>query len=166
MALRRIAALLFAAALVLLPTPASAAPSEPDGIFTDLGPTVTSLTIMEGTYAKDVNGNDAVYAVVAGDNARLNIVDIRTRALVKSMPLAGASGAWGITTASDGSVYVGTYNDGRLWRYEPQADRLTDLGAPIPAKDCSTVWFPARTAKCTAEPTRTLTCSRTHRLLG
>ncbi len=112
--------------------PAVAAP--PEGTFTDLGPAVTSLTVMEGTYGKCPSGSDCVYAVVAGDNTKLNVIDVRTRESIKTIPLPGASGGWGATTASDGSIYIGSYNNGRLYRYEPAADRMTDLGQPIPGE--------------------------------
>ncbi len=112
--------------------PAAAAPAE--GTFTDLGPAVTSLTVMEGSYGPCPDGSDCVYAVVAGDNTKLNIIDVHSRELIKTIPLPGASGGWGATTASDGSIYIGSYNHGRLYRYEPQADRMTDLGQPIPGE--------------------------------
>lgn len=133
MTIRRCFAVLLAMIIVACwPSPAAAAPQQ--GTFTDLGPTVTSLTVMEGTYAKGPNGEDAVYAAVAGDNAKLNIIDVRSRELIKAIPLPGASGGWGYTTASDGSVYVGSYYDGHLFRYEPEADRLTDLGRILPSE--------------------------------
>ncbi|NEE04323.1 PQQ-binding-like beta-propeller repeat protein [Phytoactinopolyspora halotolerans] len=110
-------------------------PASPDpsaaGTFTDLGHTVTALTIMEGAYGPGPHGGDAVYAVVASEQAKLNVVDPRTRELIKTIPLPGASGAWGVTVASDGNVYIGTYYNGHLYRYEPEADRLTDLGQAV-----------------------------------
>lgn len=129
-----LAALIAAILMITLtaPTPAVAEPAA--GTFTDLGPTVTSLTVMEGTFAKCPGGSDCTYAVVAGDNTKLNVIDVRTRELIKTVALPGASGGWGATTASDGSVYIGSYNNGRLYRYEPEADRMTDLGQPIPGE--------------------------------
>lgn len=109
----------------------NAADSTTAGTFTDLGHTVTALTIMEGAFATGPHGGDAVYAVVASEQAKLNIADLRTRELIKTIPLPGASGAWGVTVATDGSVYVGTYYNGHLFRYEPDADRLTDLGQAV-----------------------------------
>ncbi|MFC7618874.1 hypothetical protein [Microlunatus sp. GCM10028923] len=135
MRFRGLIAALVAAMLVITvngTTPAAADP--PAGTFTDLGPTVTSLTVMEGTYGKCPGGSDCVYAVVAGDNTKLNIIDVRSRELIKTIALPGASGGWGATTASDGSIYIGSYNNGRLYRYEPAADRMTDLGQPIPGE--------------------------------
>lgn len=109
----------------------AAADSRTAGSFTDLGHTVTALTIMEGAFGKGPHGGDAVYAVVASEQAKLNIVDPRTRELIKAIPLPGASGAWGVTVATDGNVYVGTYYNGHLFRYEPDADRLVDLGQAV-----------------------------------
>ncbi|WP_222853449.1 PQQ-binding-like beta-propeller repeat protein [Fodinicola acaciae] len=119
--------LVFALVLGLSPVPATAATDPVE----DLGTPLTSLTIMKGVVGHDPDGSDVVYAVPAGENARLNIVDLHTKQLKKAIPLPGASGAWAITIASDGNVYVGSYSNGRLYRYSPATGSVTDLGQPI-----------------------------------
>ena len=36
--------------------------------------------------------------------------------------------------APDGSLYVGTYPNAHLYRYDPGAGTVTDLGQPIPGE--------------------------------
>jgi hypothetical protein len=112
-------------------SPAAAAPPDP---VRDLGSPVTSLTIMQGAFGHEPDGSDVVYAVPAGENARLNVVDLRTRQLKRAVPLPGASGAWAITVATDGSVYVGSYANAHLYRYTPATGTVADLGQPVPGE--------------------------------
>jgi streptogramin lyase len=100
----------------------------------DLGAPISSLTVMEGAVGRTPDGRDVVYAVPAGENARLNIVDLHTRQLLNAIPLQGAAGAWAITVASDGTAYVGTYPNAHLYRYDPGTGTVTDLGQPIPGE--------------------------------
>jgi streptogramin lyase len=103
-------------------------------VVRDLGAPISSLTIMEGTVGRTPDGRDVVYAVPAGENARLNVVDLHTRQLLQAIPLQGAAGAWAIVVASDGSVYVGTYPNAHLYHYNPGTSTVTDLGQPIPGE--------------------------------
>ncbi|GAA1601568.1 hypothetical protein GCM10009789_64730 [Kribbella sancticallisti] len=103
-------------------------------VITDLGSPLTSLTVMEGAFGREADGRDVVYAVPAGENARLNVVDVHSRQLVRTVPLPGAAGAWAITVATDGSVYVGSYANAHLYRYRPETGTVTDLGQPIPGE--------------------------------
>jgi hypothetical protein len=103
-------------------------------VIQDLGAPISSLTVMEGAIGRTPDGRDVVYAVPAGENARLNVVDLHTRQLLKAVPLPGAAGAWAIVVASDGRVYVGSYSNAHLYRYDPGTGAVTDLGQPIPGE--------------------------------
>ncbi|WBQ07756.1 hypothetical protein [Kribbella sp. CA-293567] len=107
--------------------PLSAAPE----VIKDLGAPLTSLTVMEGAFGREPDGRDVVYAVPAGENAQLNVVDVHSRQLLRAIPLPGAAGAWAITVATDGSVYVGSYANAHLYRYRPETGTVTDLGQPV-----------------------------------
>jgi hypothetical protein len=120
-------------AAVAAPPAASAHPA-PTGTFTDLGTPLSSLTIMQGVLGHDGSGRDVIYAVPAGDNARLNVVDVASRQLLAAVPLPGASGAWGIVVGADGRVYVGTYDNAHLYRYDPATGAVSDLGQPVPGE--------------------------------
>ncbi|MBB6571262.1 hypothetical protein [Kribbella sandramycini] len=121
------------------PWPSEVGPARPDGVrpgllpdpVENLGAPISSLTVMEGTVGRSPDGRDIVYAVPAGENANLNVVDLHTRQLLHTVPLPGAAGAWGIVVASDGSLYVGTYPNAHLYRYDPVAGTVTSLGRPI-----------------------------------
>ncbi|OJF09544.1 NHL repeat-containing protein [Couchioplanes caeruleus] len=102
-----------------------------EGAFNDLGPVLSTLTLMRGVLGTRA-GRPVWYSVVAGDDARINVVDALTRELVTTTPMRGAAGAWALTVASDGRLYVGTYNSGRFYRFDPANDQLTDLGQPVP----------------------------------
>ncbi len=121
------------------PFPSEVGPERPDVIgrtlapdpITDLGAPISSLTVMEGTVGHTPDGRDVVYAVPAGENANLNVVDLHSRQLLHAVPLPGAAGAWGIVVASDGRLYVGTYPNAHLYRFDPVTATVTDLGRPI-----------------------------------
>jgi len=134
-----VAAMATLVGVALLPGPAgaettaTAGPAD-GGVFTDLGAPLTTLTIMEGAVGKDTDGSDVIYAVPAGENANLNVVDVHSRTLKRLVPLPGASGSWAVTVAPDGTVYVGAYASGHLYRYRPGDAAATDLGQPVPGE--------------------------------
>lgn len=101
----------------------------------DLGPQIRKATLMRGAAGKDGEGRDVIYSVVAGAPAIFTIIDIATEKVVKSIPMPNTSGAWSVTVSSDGSVYLGAYNLGLLYRYIPSTDELINLGHPLPTKD-------------------------------
>jgi streptogramin lyase len=105
-----------------------------DDVIRDLGSPVSSLTVMEGAIGKMPDGRDVVYAVPAGENARLNVVDLHTRQLISATPLPGAAGGWAIVVVPNGDVYLGTYANAHLYRYSPADGTVTDLGQPIPGE--------------------------------
>ncbi|WP_205127062.1 hypothetical protein [Paenibacillus ginsengarvi] len=79
---------------------------------------------------RDQDGTAVIYTVIkgGGDCTVFAVVDAMTAEVLTTVDMPGVSGAWGLLQASDGSVYVGTYGNGRLYRYVPGSDRLADLG--------------------------------------
>jgi hypothetical protein len=69
------------------------------GTFTDLGPQVRALTIHKGAVGTDATGRPLLYAVVYGDAASATepgtfvVMDLNTRQLVRTFPLAAQTGA-------------------------------------------------------------------------
>lgn len=112
----------------------AAGPPEPvpGGTFTNLGPAVTAMTLMRGVVGHNAAGQPLLFSVPAGENAHLNGINLVTRQLEVDVPMPGASGSWAMTRATDGSIYVGAYSNGRLYRYQPQTGILTDLGPAAP----------------------------------
>ncbi|MEF3306872.1 hypothetical protein [Paenibacillus sp. GYB003] len=93
--------------------------------------TALSLLINNGSaIGCDERGRTVVYTVIKGgdDSTVFAVADAMTGDIVASIDMPGVDGAWGLKQASDGTVYIGTYGNGRLYRYKPGDDRLTDLG--------------------------------------
>lgn len=110
------------------------------GRYTNLGAQISSASINAVTYGADAQGDPTAYAVVTGNDthdAQLIGVNVATGAVTSNVDLPGATGAWGATTATDGSIYVGSYNyddtaeGAHLYRYVPGAAAVSDLGSPI-----------------------------------
>lgn len=101
----------------------------------DLGPQIRKATLMRGAAGKDGEGRDVIYSVVAGAPSIFTMIDLATEKVVKSIPMPDTSGAWSVTVSKDGSVYLGAYNLGLLYRYIPSTDELINLGHPLASKD-------------------------------
>lgn len=105
--------------------------------LTDLGVQITNSTIHSATFGKDEKGNESVFVVVdgvVGDAsipAKIVAVDLTTGKTMHQAALVGASGGWAATTASDGTVYVGSYSNGHLYQYKPGSDTAVDLGQAV-----------------------------------
>ncbi|MEV0386704.1 hypothetical protein [Nonomuraea sp. NPDC050643] len=135
-----------AALLLLIPVPAEAA-APPTGCgFQNLDP----LPLTGVTTAGTALDGDRVYSVTssASGPAVLGIRNARDASLIAERPLPLALGSWAVTVAPDHSVYVGSYNStpgamGRLFRYTPADDKVTELGIPIPTE--TYIWTVAAT---------------------
>ncbi|MFK7695116.1 PQQ-binding-like beta-propeller repeat protein [Paenibacillus sp. HJGM_3] len=113
--------------------------------MTNLGTQITTAAYHSAVHGKDASGRDVLYTVidglVGGGNAipaKLAAVDVNSGQIKGTYPLPGASGGWGAVAASDGSIYVGTYSNGHLYRYIPGQSAAIDLGQPIQGE--SYVW--------------------------
>src|SRR5690606_27268038 len=111
----------------------------------NLGAQIRKATLMRGAVGKDGEGRDVSYSVVARPPAISTSIDIETEQVVKSVPMPETSGAWSVTMSSDGSVYLGAYNLGLLYRYIPSTDELVNLGHPFASKD--SVLYPMAAGK-------------------
>ncbi|MCG5215622.1 hypothetical protein [Streptosporangium sp. KLBMP 9127] len=132
-------ALLVALALST-PAQAETAAAPPTGCgFHNLGRLPLTATTTAGTALDaDYPQGPRVYSVTshASGPAMLGIRDVRDGRLIGERPLPLALGSWAVTIAPDHSVYVGSYNGtagamGRLFRYNPSTDQVSELGIPI-----------------------------------
>lgn len=137
-------ALITATAAVMVAVASQAAAAELPSINdvgTNLGVQVRRAMMMRSDLGKDAQGNDVLFMVTMGNPSQLVVLDVNTGKVVNVKPLTGTSGAWGVKVSPDGTVYLGAYNSGFLYRYNPATDELTNLGHPFPAtKD--TVLYP------------------------
>jgi len=103
-------------------------PSQAAGKWTNLGQPITN-TINQDSSIGIENGRPIEYMVVKGanDSTFFAVVDILDNKMLKRIPLPGVTGAWGVETASDGKVYIGTHYDGRLLQYTPGADNVKEI---------------------------------------
>lgn len=142
----RAAAALLAAAVLATPGVATAKSAEPPGLpssysappapavqLENRGSPISSLTVVEGAFGTASNGDLVAYAAPMGENAALNVSSVTFPAATTqsgTYPMPGASGDATIAVAPDGGVYVGTFYQGHLFRYDPKTTAMTDLGVP------------------------------------
>jgi outer membrane protein assembly factor BamB len=126
------AVVLAAAVLVVTPGPGASA-AEQDRI-TSLGVPLSDVLLIGGTVSAGPDGDTVLWSVSSGNPARLNAVDPATGEAVARLDLPGANGSWAVDNSPDGSVYVGTYGDGRLYRWTAQ-NGVADLGRPIASEN-------------------------------
>lgn len=112
--------------------PAQDAPAEDDEPAPprSLG-TPLSDVLLIGGHVGTRDGQRVIWSVSTGSPAYLNAVDPVDGTSVAAYPLDGASGSYAVEQAPDGTVYVGTYGGGRLYRLDPGADAVVDLGVPV-----------------------------------
>ncbi|WP_068773823.1 S-layer homology domain-containing protein [Paenibacillus sp. FJAT-26967] len=101
----------------------------------DLGVQVRKANIMRGDIGKYGDGRDVMYTVVQGSPSVFTVIDIQTEKVITSKPLPDTEGAWSVKVSSDGTVYLGAYNKGLLYRYDPVSEKLSNLGHPLASKD-------------------------------
>jgi len=144
--LAAVTTLLLAAALISIPSvPAVAAPTTPPAATTpptvsapaaeqqrlaSLGVPLRDVLLIGGTVAPGPNGTPVLWSVSSGAPAHLNAVDPVTGTAIARYDLPGAGGSYAIDSAPDGSIYVGTYSDGKLFRWTA-AGGVVDLGRPL-----------------------------------
>ncbi|MEV6104271.1 PQQ-binding-like beta-propeller repeat protein [Streptomyces sp. NPDC051940] len=96
-----------------------------------LGVPLQDVLLIGGTVGTMADGRRVIWSASSGTPAYLNAVDPTSGEPLLSVPLPGAGGAYGVEQAPDGTVYVGTYGTGRLFRLAPGATQAEDLGVPI-----------------------------------
>ncbi|SDU47328.1 PQQ-binding-like beta-propeller repeat protein [Jiangella alkaliphila] len=131
------------AALTLAPaTAATAQTTYPQ--YTDRGTVpLTATTTSGGETARMPDGTYRTWLAVtglpaAGVPAYLAEIDPFTRTVVRKLPMENASGAWGVSVADNGDVYVATSVDGDLFRLPWGSADIENLGRPLP--DVSFLW--------------------------
>ena len=115
-ALTAVAAPAAAASTITTPPSVAASPAEQQRL-TSLGIPLRDVLLIGGTVAPGPSGTPVLWSVSSGTPARLNAVDPATGTAVARYDLPTAGGSYAIDSSPDGSVYVGTYGDGRLFRW-------------------------------------------------
>ncbi|KAB8192320.1 PQQ-binding-like beta-propeller repeat protein [Nonomuraea phyllanthi] len=120
------------AALAALGSAAPAAASAPH--VEDLGVPLEDVLLIGGTVAPGPGGRTVLWGASSGSPAHLNAVDPVTGEEVGRYDLPTAGGSWAVDATPDGSVYVGTYGDGHLFRWTDQGG-VQDLGRPLASEN-------------------------------
>ncbi len=139
--MRSARSLIAVALAALLVTPlTSAQAAQPPGpqpprppVVVPLGVPLADVLLIGGTVAPGPTGKPVIWNVSTAKPAYLNAIDPATGASLLSAPLPGADGSYAVSAAPDGSIYVGTYNNGHLYRWKPGDGNVAeDLGKPLP----------------------------------
>lgn len=118
-------------------TPAAAG----TGQFEVLGTPVKSTLISAMAAGVDERGQDALYFSCAQPGSRLFLLQANPETgAARQWPAPAGEGAWAIAIGPDHCVYLGTWEDGRLLKFDPaHPDRgLEDLGKPSASE--SYIW--------------------------
>lgn len=127
----RLAIVAASVALIAPTAPAAAA----DPVFREISPLpLDGVTSPGSALGTGPDGQPWLYLVSSGSPAVLSVVDARTGERQHEFPLPGAAGSWAVQTAPNGDVYLGTYSQGRLYRWTPGAAAVEDLGQQIPGE--------------------------------
>ncbi|MFF0770764.1 hypothetical protein ACFYUK_17890 [Nonomuraea wenchangensis] len=75
----------------------------------------------------------ALYTGTADVNPQLAVIDLATGTTTRKITIPDSAatptvGGWAAATATDGSVYLGTYPNSKLYRYVPGQSTMSDLG--------------------------------------
>jgi outer membrane protein assembly factor BamB len=127
------------AALLMAPLAAAGHPQlEPTAV--PLGIPLSDVLLIGGTVAPGPDASKtAIWNVSTGTPAYLNAIDPTTGASLISAALPGADGSYAVTAAPDGTIYVGSYSNGHLYRWRlGSGNTVADLGRPIASE--SYIW--------------------------
>lgn len=109
--------------------------------ITNLGVQINNSMMNATTFGIGSN-QDKIYGIFTGTGsiaAKFATIDVDTETVVGAThPLTGATGGWASTTATDGTVYVGTYSNGSVYRHVPGSGTVTHLGKAMAGE--SFVW--------------------------
>jgi len=78
-----------------------------------------------------VAGVPVLYTVLSGPTAQLAAIDpANGEAYGSPVALPGIQGSWSLVQGKDGDIYIGGYEGGDLYRYDPATGVATNLGNP------------------------------------
>lgn len=91
---------------------------------------VISLENSENSWAHEVMPNGDLYIATEGGGAKLWKYSPATKTASVVAVFSGQSFPFSITS-EDGKIYVGTYPSGKVYEYNPDTNKVTDLGRMI-----------------------------------
>ncbi|MCU6710369.1 carbohydrate binding domain-containing protein [Paenibacillus sp. J5C_2022] len=103
-----------------------------------LGVPLHTIAVNGAAFGIGTNGQELAYAIANGSPAVLNVIDAHTGVIENSFSLPGAGGSFGAKTGPDGTVYIGSFPNGTLYRWVPGSSSIESLGRPLPSE--SYIW--------------------------
>lgn len=100
--------------------------------FTTL-PITIKKTFMQGVAYTKYNGVNTLYGVLAeGECATFVVIDLDQQIITETFDLENATGSWTVSIATDNRVYVGSYTNAGLYRYDPKKSQTDVVVENIP----------------------------------
>ncbi len=100
--------------------------------LTPLGIPLRDVLLIGGAVGPGPDGKPVLWSAATGEPAHLVAIDPGTGTTVSSQVLTDAPGSYAVVVAPDGTVYVGAYNTGNLYRRRPGPDsQVENLGRPL-----------------------------------
>lgn len=124
-------------AATLLTAPAARAAvsqttAAPTATVDDLGIPLRDVLLIGGAVGPGPDGRDVLWSAVSGTPAHLAAIDPGTGKTLSYQALDDAPGSYAVVVAPDGTVYVGSYTNGELYRRGPGVDSpIERLGRPL-----------------------------------
>lgn len=108
-------------------------------VLENLGPQITRATVMSTAVAPgDANTSGTVYFSLMGEPGHLVAANLESAEVLKTLPMPGAQGSYGMRVFSDGNLYLSSHSSGNLFRYKPGSDEVEHLGKPV--DDVTFIW--------------------------
>ncbi|NUT34433.1 MAG: hypothetical protein HOV79_15290 [Hamadaea sp.] len=100
-----------------------------------LGIPLRDVLMIGGIVALGPHGRPALWSAISGAPAHLAAIDPVSGTTLSVQELPGAPGSYAVVAAPDGTIYVGAYNTGDLYRRKPGPDSpIENLGRPLPSE--------------------------------
>ncbi|WP_163506389.1 hypothetical protein [Fodinicola acaciae] len=116
-------------AAAALPAPAAAA------TVTELGIPLSDVLLIGGAIGPGPEGRPVMWSAASGEPAHLVSIDPKTGKTLTYQALEGAPGSYAVAVGPDGTVWVGAYGTGQLYRRKPGRNSpVENLGLPLPAE--------------------------------
>lgn len=133
------AAVLAATSVVLGPAPPASAET-PNASIRDVGLIPNTAVASYGSYVGEFGGHGVrIWMAVNGSPTTVAQVDPTDNSVDWQLELPGADGgSWAVTASPDGTVFVGTWPNGTLYRKKPSEPAFTALGKPT--ADATWIW--------------------------
>lgn len=90
-------------------------------------------TLMQGVCYSIYNGENRIYGVLAeGGCATFVVINLDKKKIIFQEDAPGATGSWGVTEASDGRIYFGSYVNAGFYRFDPKTNKFGTIFKNLP----------------------------------